>query len=111
MPAATEDPTSRPGTPVDASPERRIEELESELVRTRRDLWSVRDALIGAQAENATLRVRYRELEVHAALLQQRLDEQDTLHRAVGRLRRDPRVRALGRRLKRLAGRETPGPT
>jgi chromosome segregation ATPase len=109
MAPASDTPTTGPGGLADPTPERRIEELESELAATRRDLWSVRDALIGSQAEHATLKVRFRELEVHTAQLQQRLDEQDTLHRAVGRIRRDPRVRAVGRRLRTLAGRPPSG--
>jgi len=89
----------------DGDRERRIEELESELAAANRDLWSVRDALIGAQAEQATLRVRYRELEVQTAQLQQLLDQQDTLHRVVGRIRRDERFRSVARWLRARLGR------
>ncbi len=93
------------GPQDDGESERRIEELESELARANRELWGLRDALIGAQAEHATLKVRYRNLEVQTAQLQQLLDQQDTLHRLVGRLRSDERLRLAARKLRGLVGR------
>ena len=97
-------PEHRPAAaPSDAGgAERRIEELESEVASLRRDVWSVRDALIGAQAESATLKVENRELQVRIGQLTQALAEQTTLNRVVGRIRRDRRVRAAGRRARAL---------
>ena len=97
MAGATE---GRPRDRVDA--ERRIEELESEVESVRRDLWSVRDALIGTQAESATLKVRNRELEVRLAQVSQLLADQTTVNRIVGRIRAHPAVRSAGRRAKAL---------
>jgi regulator of replication initiation timing len=85
--------------------EQRIEELESEVAAVRRDLWSVRDALIGAQAESATLKVRNRELEVRLAQFTQLLNDQSSFDRLVGRLRANAALRAAGRRVKLLAKR------
>jgi hypothetical protein len=83
----------------------RVEELQSEVISLRRDLLSVRDALIGAQAEAATLKVENRELQVRVGQLTQTLAEQTTFNRMVGRIRRDPRVRAAGRRARALLDR------
>lgn len=85
---------------VDQSDEARIEALESELAAARRDLWSMRDTLIGTQAESATLKVENRELQVRIGQLSQALAEQNTLNRIVGRIRRDSRVRMLGSRVR-----------
>lgn len=85
--------------------DQQVEELQSEIAALRRDLWSVRDALIGTQAEAATLKVENRELQVRIGQLTQALAEQTTLNRVVGRIRRDPRVRAAGRRTRALLDR------
>lgn len=70
----------------------------------RRQLWSARDACIGAQAEAAALKVENRELEVRIGQLSQALAEQRTFERIVGRIRRDPRVRMLGTKLREVVG-------
>ncbi len=61
----------------------------------------MRDTLIGTQAETATLKVENRELQVRVGQLSQALAEQNTLNRMIGRIRRDPRIRAVGSRVRR----------
>ena len=87
------------------APDPRVAELKAEVASLRRDLDSVREALKEAQAEAATLKVDNRELQVRVGQLSQALAEQTTLNRLVGRVRRDPRVRAVGRRARTLLGR------
>jgi len=84
--------------------ERRIKELESTITQLRRDLLTTRDALIGTQAESATLKVRNREIEVRVAQLEAALATQTRLLRIAQRLASHRLTRGLARRVRQLRG-------
>ncbi len=84
--------------------ERRIEELEQTIIQLRRDLLTTRDALIGAQAESAVLKVRNREIEVRVAQVESALATHTRLTRAGGRVVDHRLTRGLWRRWKQLRG-------
>lgn len=87
-----------------AEDERRIEELESTILQLRRDLLTTRDALIGAQAESATLKVRNREIEVRVAQVESALATQTRLARIANRLATHRLTRGVARRVRQLRG-------
>ncbi|MEX0768969.1 MAG: hypothetical protein WD029_10900 [Microthrixaceae bacterium] len=53
--------------------ELKIEQLQSSIQQLRKDLLTTRDALLGTQAESATLKVQNREYEVRLAQVNQAL--------------------------------------
>lgn len=90
----TDDATDTPTTPSvgadaadggDAAAER-IEQLEATVEQLRKDLWTARDAVIGAEAEVGASRVRIRELETLVNQLRDALAAQTRWARLVGRL-------------------------
>ena len=62
------------------------EDLEATVARLRRELWVAKDALIGAQAEAASLKILNRELEVLIGQLRDALAAQTRWSRVVGKL-------------------------
>lgn len=64
----------------------RIDELEAAVEQVRKDLWTARDAVIGAEAEAGALKVRNRELEILIAQLRDALAAQTRWARLVGKL-------------------------
>ena len=84
--------------------ERRTEELEATILHLRRDLLTTRDALIGAQAESATLKVRNREIEVRVAQVEQALATQTRLARIDQKLTSHRLTRGVSRRVRQLRG-------
>jgi hypothetical protein len=52
----------------------------------RKDLWTARDAVIGAEAEAGTLKVRNRELEILIAQLRDALAAQTRFARLMGKV-------------------------
>ena len=82
-----------------------IEVLQAEITALRKDLWSTRDALIGAQAEAASLKVYNRELEVRLGQVQTALDQTQFFGRLSRRIRNHTAVRAVGRTAKKATGR------
>ena len=89
-------------TPADD--ERRIEELDQTIMQLRRDLLTTRDALIGAQGEAATLKVRNREIEVRVAQVEQRLATHTLLSRVAERAANHRLTRGLSRRVRQIRG-------
>lgn len=87
-----------------ADDERRIEELESTISRLRQDLLTTRDALIGTQAEAATLKVRNHDLEVRAAQVEQRLATSTRVARVLERATNHRLTRGLVRRYRQVRG-------
>jgi glucose/arabinose dehydrogenase len=87
-----------------ADDERRIEELEQTITRLRRDLLTTRDALIGAQAEAATLKVRNRDIEVRVAQVEQRLAASTRITRVLERGANHRLTRGLVRRYRQVRG-------
>ena len=87
-----------------ADDERQIEELQSTVQQLRKDLLTTRDALIGAQAESATLKVRNREIEVRGAQVEQALATHSRITRIVERATNHRLTRGLSRRVKSLTG-------
>jgi hypothetical protein len=79
------DATSRPAGDG-AADAARIDELEATVEQLRKDLWTARDAAIGAEAEAGALKVRNRELEVLVAQLRDALAAQTRWARLVGKL-------------------------
>ena len=62
------------------------EDLQATVERLRKELWVAKDALIGAQAEAASLKILNRELEVLIGQLRDALAAQTRWARLVGRL-------------------------
>lgn len=87
-----------------ADDERQIEELQSAVQHLRKDLLTTRDALIGAQAESATLKVRIREIEVRRDQVERALATHSRISRVVERITNHRLTRGLGRRVKSLSG-------
>ncbi|MCX6526239.1 MAG: hypothetical protein NTX58_15990 [Actinobacteria bacterium] len=87
-----------------AEDERQIEELQSTVQQLRKDLLTTRDALIGAQAESATLKVRNREIEVRVAQVEQALATHGRISRVIERATNHRLTRGLSRRVKSLTG-------
>ena len=87
-----------------ADDERQIEELQSTVQQLRKDLLTTRDALIGAQAESATLKVRNREIEVRVAQVEQSLATHNRISRVIERATNHRLTRGLSRRVKSLTG-------
>lgn len=87
-----------------ADDERRIEELEHTIVQLRRDLLTTRDALIGAQAEAATLKVRNRDIEVRVAQVESALATTGRITRLTARAVDHRLTRGLARRVRQLKG-------
>jgi DNA repair exonuclease SbcCD ATPase subunit len=80
----------------------RIEQLEATVEQLRKDLWTARDAVIGAEAEAGALKVQNRQLEVLIAQLRDALAAQTRWARLVGRLTGNRYVSTLITRLKSL---------
>ena len=87
-----------------AEDERQIEELQSTVQKLRKDLLTTRDALIGAQAESATLKVRNREIEVRVAQVEQALATHNRLSRLIEQATNHRLTRGLSRRVKSITG-------
>ena len=87
-----------------ADDERQIEELQSTVQQLRKDLLTTRDALIGTQAESATLKVRNREIEVRVAQVEQALATHNRISRVIERATNHRLTRGLSRRVKSLTG-------
>jgi hypothetical protein len=85
-----------------AEDERQIEELQSTVQQLRKDLLTTRDALIGTQAESATLKVRNREIEVRVAQVEQALATHNRITRVIERATNHRLLKGLGRRVKTL---------
>ena len=85
-----------------ADDERQIEQLQSSVQQLRKDLLTTRDALIGAQAESATLKVRIREIEVRLAQVEQALATHNRISRVIERATNHRLPKGLGRRVKTL---------
>jgi septal ring factor EnvC (AmiA/AmiB activator) len=87
-----------------ADDERQIEELQSTVQQLRKDLLTTRDALIGAQAESATLKVRIREIEVRRDQVERALATHSRISRVIERITNHRLTRGLSRRVKSLSG-------
>jgi hypothetical protein len=85
-----------------AEDERQIEELQSTVQQLRKDLLTTRDALIGAQAESATLKVRIREIEVRRDQVEQALATHNRITRVIERATNHRLTRGLSRRVKSI---------
>ncbi len=72
--------------PDEAPLGRADDELQATVERLRKELWVAKDALIGAQAEAASLKILNRELEVLIGQLRDALAAQTRWARLVGRL-------------------------
>jgi len=86
-----------------AEDERQIEELQSTVQQLRKDLLTTRDALIGAQAESATLKVRIREIEVRRDQVEQALATHNRITRVIERATNHRLTRGLSRRVKSIS--------
>ena len=86
-----------------AEDERQIEELQSTVQQLRKDLLTTRDALIGAQAESATLKVRIREIEVRRDQVERALATHSRISRVIERITNHRLTRGLSRRVKSLS--------
>lgn len=89
---------------TDADDAAKIAELDQTVTRLRKDLLSSRDALIGAQAEAATLKVRNREIEVRVAQVEHALATQTRIVRGLERFTNHRLTRGAARRMRQLTG-------
>jgi len=85
-----------------ADDEREIEQLQTTIQQLRKDLLTTRDALLGTQAESATLKVRNREYEVRLAQVEQALATHNRVSRVIERVTNHRITKGLGRRAKSL---------
>ena len=79
-----------------------VEELQATVEQLRKDLWTARDAVIGAEAEAGSLKVRNRELEILIAQLRDALAAQTRWARLVARATGNRYVSTLITKLKSL---------
>ena len=86
MTQPAEDVADEMDGPRDTDPSTDVAELQATVERLRREVWVARDALIGAQAEAASLKILNRELEVLIGQLRDALAAQTRWARVVGRL-------------------------
>ena len=77
---------TQPGEDTAAPSEPTDEDLHATVERLRKELWVAKDALIGAQAEAASLKILNRELEVLIGQLRDALAAQTRWARVVGQL-------------------------
>lgn len=97
-----DDVTDDSTEPADDAAQERIDELEATVERLRKDLWTARDAVIGAEAETGSLKVRNRELEILIAQLRDALAAQTRWDRMVARATGNRYVSTLITKLKSL---------
>jgi hypothetical protein len=102
MSEATDQATQGPGDAGDGGDEPTVEELQATVEQLRKDLWTARDAVIGAEAEAGTLKVRNRELEILIAQLRDALAAQTRWARLVAKATGNRYVSTLITRLKAL---------
>ena len=97
-----EDVTDDSTATTDGTAQERIDELEATVEQLRKDLWTARDAVIGAEAEAGSLKVRNRELEILIAQLRDALAAQTRWARLVARATGNRYVSTLITKLKSL---------
>ncbi len=86
MSEATDQAIDDPAPTGAAANDPTVEELEATVEQLRKDLCTARDAVIGAEAEAGTLKVRNRELEILIAQLRDALAAQTRFARLMGKV-------------------------
>jgi hypothetical protein len=86
MSEATDQAIDDPAPATAGATDPTVEELEATVEQLRKDLWTARDAVIGAEAEAGTLKVRNRELEILIAQLRDALAAQTRFARLMGKV-------------------------
>ncbi len=102
MSEATDEATHGTGDAGHGGDEPTVEELQATIEQLRKDLWTARDAVIGAEAEAGTLKIRNRELEILIAQLRDALAAQTRWARLVAKATGNRYVSTLITKLKSL---------
>jgi hypothetical protein len=102
MSEATDEATQGAGDAGHGGDEPTVEELQATIEQLRKDLWTARDAVIGAEAEAGTLKIRNRELEILIAQLRDALAAQTRWARLVAKATGNRYVSTLITKLKSL---------